>query len=186
MNGRAVILYGPPASGKDEVTRTLTYLDASFRHYLRLKVGAGRSDGYKMIGENELAELRHRGDVLFENTRYGNRYIVDRPRLRAMFESGLIPVVHLGQVEGVRAVMAFPARWLTVLLWCSRETSQARAVARGASDVGSRLVAWDETAQDLRENGTDDFAVCINTERCRPEDAALLVQQRTELLGAGH
>ncbi len=73
---------------------------------------------------------------------------------------------------------------MTVLLWCSRETSKERALARGATDVGSRLVAWDETAQDLRENGTKEFAVCINTERYRPEDAALLVQQRIEMLGA--
>ena len=185
MSGRAVILYGPPASGKDEVTRALTRLDSSFRHYTRLKVGAGRVDGYTMIDENELAELRNRGDVLFENTRYGNRYVVDRPRLRAMCESGSIPIVHLGQVEGVRAVRSFPARWLTVLLWCSRETSKERALARGATDVGSRLMAWDETAQDLRENGSKEFAVRINTERYRPEDVALLVQQRTELLGAG-
>ncbi|MDP8931796.1 MAG: guanylate kinase [Actinomycetota bacterium] len=183
MSGRAVILYGPPASGKDEVTRALARLDSTFRHYIRLKVGTGRTDGYKMIGESELAELRHRGDVLFENTRYGNRYIVDRPRLRAMCKSGSIPVVHLGQVAGVRAVTSFQARWLAILLWCSRETSRERASARGTIDISSRLDAWDETARDLRENGTDDFAVCINTERHRPEDVALLIQEWAELLG---
>ncbi|MGH2941284.1 MAG: hypothetical protein ACRDLN_00705 [Solirubrobacteraceae bacterium] len=40
-----VALYGPPASGKDTITRALTELDARYVHYLRLKAGSGRSDG---------------------------------------------------------------------------------------------------------------------------------------------
>lgn len=44
----AVMLYGPPAAGKDTVTEALIRLDRSYRLYQRLKVGAGRTDGYRM------------------------------------------------------------------------------------------------------------------------------------------
>jgi guanylate kinase len=179
MNWRAVVLYGPPASGKDAVTHALTQGDAIFAHYRRLKVGTGRTDGYEMASRAAVAALRERGDVLFENNRYGNHYVVDRPRLRGICEQGKVPVVHLGQVAGVRAVASFfPAQWFTVLLWCSRSATQARTIARGSCDVNRRLRAWDETEQDLHENGTDDFGLCIDTERHAPEGAARLIRER--------
>jgi len=176
MTDHGVILYGPPASGKDAVTHALVRLDSTFRHYQRLKAGTGRTTGYEMIGEAALAEIQ-RGDVLYENTRYGNRYLVDRPRLRELFETGVFPVVHIGQIAGIRAIVSsYPARWLAVMLWCSRETSRKRASARQySSDITSRLDAWDETERDVSEHGSADFALCIDTERHLPDDAARLV-----------
>ncbi|MQA15024.1 MAG: hypothetical protein GEV09_12880 [Pseudonocardiaceae bacterium] len=118
-----------------------------------------------MMSESELAGLRRRGDLLFENSRYGNRYAVDRSRLQSICESGSIPVVHLGQVAGVRALRSsFPAQWLSALLWCSRETSSVRVLARQAGAT-SRVAAWDETARDIEEHGTEDFAMSIDTSR---------------------
>lgn len=182
MTARGVILYGPPASGKDAVTHALLQLDPTFRHYTRLKVGGGRAAGYEMVAASELDDLRRRDEVLYENVRYGNRYAVDRPRLQAVCGSGAIPVVHLGQIAGVRALMAtFPARWLSVLLWCSRETSEARAAQRRSGDLTSRIDAWEETARDVDEHGADDFALQIDTERHEPDDAAKMIHDRTEL-----
>ncbi|MGQ0779175.1 MAG: hypothetical protein ACT4NY_32970 [Pseudonocardiales bacterium] len=98
MRYQGVILYGPPASGKDTVTRALTRMDSVFSHFPRLKVGGGRTAGYQLISPDEVSALRRRGEILYENTRYGNRYLVDRPRLIDVFENGLVPVVPLGQL----------------------------------------------------------------------------------------
>jgi hypothetical protein len=53
----AVILYGPPAAGKGTVTKALTRLDNSYWLYQSLKVGPGRTAGYRM------AALSHEADI---------------------------------------------------------------------------------------------------------------------------
>ncbi len=182
MTGHGVILYGPPASGKDTVTHALTDLDPTFCHFPRLKVGGGRAAGYQLIETADADDLRERGAVLYENVRYGNRYLIDRPRLDAVLRSERVPVVHVGQVSAVRAVRSYPADWLCVLLWCSREVARQRASDRdGTTDVDARLLAWDETARDIDEHGTDEFTLRIDTEHYRPQDAAQLIRTRMGL-----
>ncbi|TQS03808.1 guanylate kinase, partial [Microbispora hainanensis] len=41
-----VVLYGPPASGKNTITAAMHRHDPRFRLLPKLKVGAGRADGY--------------------------------------------------------------------------------------------------------------------------------------------
>lgn len=178
MTRQGVILYGPPTSGKDTITRTLVRLDGRFQYFPRLKTGGGRTDGYRMILAEEAVALRRHGTVLYENARYGNRYVIDRPGLDAMFRSAAVPIVHVGQVAGVIAVRGYPADWLAVLLWCSREVARERAAARGTDDVDARLGAWDETALDIERNGTADFALRIDTGSIRPGEAAELIRER--------
>ena len=76
---QGVILYGPPASGKDTVTAALTELNPRYAQFARLKVGAGKSAGYRMGTAEQLRELEAAGDVVYANTRYGNTYVIDRP-----------------------------------------------------------------------------------------------------------
>ena len=182
MMARGVVLYGPPASGKDTVTNALVQLDPTFRHYTRLKVGGGRIAGYEMVAASVLDDLRERGELLYENFRYGNRYAIDRPRLQALCDEGAIPVVHLGQVAGVRVLTAsFPARWLSVLLWCSRGSTERRSAQRGSGDLTRRSDAWEETARDLDEHGDGTFALQIDTDHHEPDEAAKVIHDRPEL-----
>ncbi|MGH3940250.1 MAG: kinase [Pseudonocardiaceae bacterium] len=176
MRNQGVILYGPPASGKDTVTRALTRMDSVFSHFLRFKVGDGRATGYELISADEASTLRRRGDILYENTRYGNLYLVDRPRLISMFENGFIPIIHLGQVAGVRAIGSYPANWLSVLLWCPRKIAEERMAARGSTDVDSRLTAWDETWRDIEQSSTGDFDLRVDTHVQCPDSVAHLVR----------
>ncbi|MFD0564440.1 hypothetical protein ACFQ2M_22355 [Kitasatospora saccharophila] len=43
-----IILYGPPASGKDTITAALIEQDPRLAQFARLKIGGGRSQGYRM------------------------------------------------------------------------------------------------------------------------------------------
>ena len=172
MTPTAVILYGPPACGKNTITDELARLDRRYALFDRLKVGAGSTDGYRMTTPAEIAKLRASDDVLYENHRYGNTYLIDRPRLASMLVAGQVPVLHLGQVAGVRTLIQFPASWITVLLWCGKDTTAMRAKARGSIDIDSRLQAWDETAVDLQQAADGDFLVRIDTDTTAPDVAA--------------
>jgi hypothetical protein len=101
----AVILYGPPATGKDTVTEALTCLDENYRLYRRLKVGAGRTVGYRMTTLSHIKTLRSAGSVVWETRRYDALYVIDRASLTNML-TVCIPVLHVGQAEAVKAVTA--------------------------------------------------------------------------------
>ncbi|MFE2412305.1 HAD-IA family hydrolase [Kitasatospora sp. NPDC059408] len=175
--GVGVILYGPPAAGKDTITRALTSLDPDFALFSRVKVGPGRSAGYRMGTPEQLKELRSSGAVVYENSRYDSTYVTDRPGLDEAFTAG-VPVMHLGQVDGVRAVLeSYPADWLTVLLWCPRETTEARSAGRGDTDTPARLAAWDATRADLDANPNFRFDLTIRTNEVGPEAAAAQIRR---------
>jgi guanylate kinase len=166
-----VILYGPPASGKDTVTAALHELDNRYQQFRRLKSGPGRTAGYRMTTDAELAALRASGGVVWENRRYESVYVVDSPGLRQQMHDG-IPVVHLGQVDAVDAVRKafFDVRWTLVALTCPRDVAERRIVQRQTGDAAERLKAWDET-----ESIAADLA--IDTSEILPDTAAMLVDQ---------
>jgi hypothetical protein len=101
----AVILYGPPAAGKDTVTKALTRLYNSYRLYRRLKGGPGRTTGYRMTTLSHINTLRSAGSVVWETRRYHALYVVDRAPLTDML-TVCIPVLPVGQVGAVIAVTA--------------------------------------------------------------------------------
>lgn len=140
---RGVILYGPPASGKDTITRELRQLDPAYIQFPRIKAGPGRTTGYRMTTPADIQRLRERGEVIWENSRYESVYVVDRPELLRLL-GDQVPVVHLGQLEAVGAITkAVPdASWLTVYVHAPRDVAAARIAARRTGDDASRLRAW--------------------------------------------
>ncbi|MGW3521437.1 phosphotransferase-like protein [Streptomyces hydrogenans] len=174
---QGVVLYGPPASGKDTVTTALTQLSTSYAQFARLKVGTGKATGYRMGTPEQLHELEAAGDVVYANTRYSNTYVIDRPGVDAAFAAG-VPVVHLGQIDGIRALLdGCPADWSVVLLWCSREVTEQRSAGRGDSDTTARLAAWDATREDLDAHPGAAWDLTIDTTEASPQDAARLIDQ---------
>ncbi|MFI1621824.1 guanylate kinase [Streptomyces lydicus] len=178
MSGKqGVILYGPPAAGKDTITTALTELNSRYAQFARLKVGTGKSTGYRMGTAAQLRELEAAGDVVYANARYGNTYVLDRPGLNTAFVAG-VPVVHLGQVDGIRALVdGYPAAWAVVLLWCPREVTEQRSVGRGDRDTAARLAAWDATREDLDAHPDIAWDLTVDTAAASPQDAARLVDQ---------
>jgi len=170
MSGQGVVLYGPPASGKDTITHALHLRDPSFVQFRRLKCGSGRTTGYRMISRDELAETRHRGDVLWENSRYGSTYVVDRSFLLQQVNEGNVPVVHLGQVEAVDAVInGVPLTWTVVELVCPRDVALQRIAERQTGDTDDRITAFDATE---RLPSPD---LVIDTSTVEPDEAASLI-----------
>ncbi|MFE3128299.1 guanylate kinase [Streptomyces hydrogenans] len=174
---QGVILYGPPASGKDTVTTALSDLDPRYVQFARLKVGTGKATGYRIGTPEQLHELKDAGDVVYANTRYGNTYVIDRPGIDTAFVAG-VPVVHLGQVDGIRALVdGYPASWSVVLLWCPREVTGQRSAGRGDSDTSARLAAWDATSEDLDAHPGTVWDLTVDTTASSPQDAARLIDQ---------
>jgi guanylate kinase len=163
---RGIILYGPPASGKDTITAELTKLDPRIRLFHRLKVGSGNTAPYRMITRDELDQRRAADDIVWENDAYGNTYAVDRSGLAAALAEE-IPVVHLGQPEAVRAVASviINDRWVTFSLSCSRIGAIRRMARRADVDLDKRIRTWDET-RPLEGDGVFD------TESASPAETA--------------
>ncbi|MEU1481713.1 guanylate kinase [Streptomyces sp. NPDC005760] len=170
---RGILLYGPPAAGKDTITSALAELDGQYTPFTRLKIGTGKTQGYRMGTPAQLAILEARGDVIYRNDRYGNIYVVDRPGLDQAMEGGRTPVVHLGQMEGMEQVTAhFPAYWVRVLLWCSKETTARRSSHRGDTDTAARLAVWDATRADLADHPQAHWELRVDTDVTAPREAA--------------
>ncbi|GAA3522829.1 guanylate kinase [Streptosporangium album] len=175
MSGlQGIILYGPPASGKDTVTAALGRLDSRFVLLPKLKVGTGRAHGYEFVSAEHLDKLRDAGRLLVETRRYGNVYAVDRQVIEDRHAAGYVPVAHMGNIRDLRHLIGtVPDGWLRVLLWVPREVTEQRSHARGDADTGNRLTAWDETLADLEANtDTGFFHLRIHTDRLSVNAAA--------------
>ncbi|MFG1881112.1 kinase [Micromonospora sp. NPDC049102] len=148
---KGLILYGAPATGKDTITAELVRGEPLFEHFMRLKAGGGRSTGYRMISQEEAERLRRSsGMILWENSRYGSTYFVDRPGLERIWSSGRVPVVHLGQAEAVAAVAGdstLNTRWTVVELYCQPAMLYDRIRSRGTGDDAQRFAAVEQTAR---------------------------------------
>ncbi|MEU4455433.1 hypothetical protein AB0F44_29170 [Nocardioides sp. NPDC023903] len=173
MTQSGVILYGPPAAGKDSTDRALRERSDDYIHFARIKVGSGNEDGYRMVTKGALNQLRLRREVIWENQRYGAIYVVDRPGLVDALACG-IPVIHLGQPEAVDAVVrSFPeARWVVVELWCPADDAEMRLRERGDSDLAQRMDAWRETPR------LDSADLRVDTAPVYPEFVASMIDTK--------
>ena len=168
----AVVLYGPPASGKDTVTNALVQqYRGSFEHFRPLKAGPGRTTGYRLTTAEALDELRATGGLLWETHRYDAVYGVDEDELTRLLRRGAVPVLHLAEPAAVpRLRRARPGvRWLVVELWCPRDVAECRARARQTGDVDARLAAYDAFQP------PDQIDLRINTARTPPGEAATAI-----------
>ncbi|WP_433331667.1 guanylate kinase [Spirillospora sp. CA-294931] len=183
MTRQGVILYGPPASGKDTVTAALSGQDDRFALLPKLKAGTGRSTGYRHVTPEELDALHHAGRLIVETQRYGNRYAVDRQDVEHMTRAGRIPIIHMGNLADVAALRsAVPLEWTAVLLWIPRAVSAERSKHRGDVDTPKRIQAWEDTDAEIRATGEKPpFDLAIHTDQTEPTDAARRIIRAVEL-----
>lgn len=116
--------------------------------------------------------LAQAGEVLYRNSRYDAEYAIDRGEVSAFVDSERIPVLHMGQVAGARAVAAYPINWVRVLLWCPEDVTRQRCKGRGDKDVEARLKVWHETRQDLLDHAAEPWSLVIRTDQVSAVQAA--------------
>jgi guanylate kinase len=168
---RPVILYGPPAVGKDTITRALIELDPEYRLFPLLKVGGGKLTGYRMVSIQQLTAL----DLILSWHRYGNTYAIDSSGLSEALRTHS-PVLHLGSPERVQKVLSHKPdmQWLVVEMTCPRAVAKARLTERNADDVADRLRIFDQTPP------LPEADLQIDTSRSRPTQAANRILERAQ------
>lgn len=169
MSGTVIVLYGPPASGKDTVTTALHRLDSKYIQFPRLKSGPGRRQGYRMTTPEQLDALATNGDLIWQNEVYGARYAIDR---QGLTDAALdhVPVVHVGQPKAVDAIRhGWRGSTLAVALWCDRSIAAERLRARDPASITERLAVWDATAP------LDSADRSINTGKTDPDQTAAII-----------
>lgn len=178
MNG--VILYGPPASGKDTITEELEAIDDRYKLYPRIKIGNGRVRGYRTSGPEQLKSLRDSKEVVWETRRYGSIYIVDRPSLTTHLTS-YSSILHLGEPNAIQAITAATPNvtWTVAYLWCPRPIAALRIAYRATRDDEERLSVWDKTP------AIENASVTIDTSRVTPKQAAHEVHAHAKTTGSG-
>lgn len=126
---------------------------------------------YRITTLDNIKDLSAAGEVVWSNERYGAVYVVDRPYLRRMVESGEIPVLHVGQREAVDAILkAVPDVAITTIsLTCPRDLAVQRITERATGDTAERITAYDAT-QHLA-----DADLTIDTSIVNPVEAAGLI-----------
>jgi len=128
--------------------------------------------GYRPATRAQLDALGAAGMLLYANRRYGNTYAIDRPALDHILARGHAQIVHVGQVAGLHALSSYPAKWLTVLLWCPRPISAARLRDRDDNAIAARLAAWDVTYRDVLAAPPGAFGLALRTDHLTPAETA--------------
>ncbi|WP_301851121.1 kinase [Rhodococcus pyridinivorans] len=92
-------------------------------------------------------DLDAAGKIVWRNSRYDAVYATDLPHLEELLDAGYVPVLHLGQPEGIDALTrsAPSITWILVELWCPRDVAVERIVARATGDTEARIAAYDQT-----------------------------------------
>lgn len=170
---RPIVLYGPPAVGKDTVTSALSALDPAYRLFPLLKAGLGRTAGYRMIPLHELGGLISRGQLILRWTRYGNTYAIDRAALDTSL-AAFTPILHFADPYHVTTLIEAtdPTEWLVVGLTCPREIAADRLAKRNPADVDERLAVFDRVPP-IGKLGT----IELDTSTMPPQVAAELIDQ---------
>lgn len=180
-----ILLVGPPASGKDTITAALEQIDDRYVYFEKLKVGSGRTNGYRMTESAALDAMLSRGEIALLTSRYSSRYAVDYREITRLTEAGRTPVIHIGRIHDLLELRSNirSQHMLTVLLKLPRDVAIERICARGTGDEKSRIAAYDEDVAQARAIGEspDIFEVVIDTAQTDAATAAQFIHHRVLL-----
>ncbi len=180
-----ILLSGTPASGKDTVTEKLHQINTSAELFKKHKFGVGgkKDNTYIHVSEEAFDQLAHSDGFIQYHQRYGRGYGVSQEELERLFESNIIPVIHVGMPENLAPLLQSSLyKVINVLLTASRESTQYRLTQRHYNDITEqavRLKVYDEEIQsrsDLANQGYEiAFDITIDTDEYSAIEAAVII-----------
>lgn len=182
----AILLSGPPATGKDAVTAALHCNDKRIVHFTKHRAGVGGQTASQYL-DVDVALFKHmeqHGDFLQWHSRYGRYYGVSSQVLQHNILNGLISVIHVCRYENLLALRSRNElrSAISILLMCSRQQVRLRLEERHQGhleEIERRLSAFDEEIQLLHEklveNGSLDFDLVIDTTYRSPDELAATI-----------
>ncbi len=140
--GKIVLLYGPPASGKDTITQLLQNRNNIFFHFKKHKVYPGDQQiqtknqlSYFHISMNRFLNMIANGEFLQFHWRYKSFYGVSKVLMDDSLSNGKIPIVHVGKIYDLLELTdVLEAKLIIILVWETLDVISKRLKFRHKGD----------------------------------------------------
>jgi guanylate kinase len=171
-NPCVLLMCGPPASGKDTITKLMVNFCPLFVHFKKHRGlmefhFARKPSMYYDLPVHQFMKMATNTEFVQYHQRYDRYYGISKAELDYHLSHGRIPIIHTGRIDNLIALETkLHVHTKSILIWAPLKILKARLHERhhdSRKEVKMRLKAAVEEFSDLRRENLDRFDVICHT-----------------------